>query len=62
MTKTRNPPTRRRRPITQQEKEDAYDVALIRKEQAKGGRTFSHAQVMREIGRNDLATPLHKRS
>ena len=48
--------------MTPEQREDARDVALVRREQSKGGKTYSHAQVMREIGRHDLATPLHKRS
>jgi len=48
--------------MTPEERQDAHDVALVRREQAKGGKTYSHAQVMREIGRYDLAIPLHKRA
>jgi hypothetical protein len=57
----RNNPASRKRLMTPEEKEDAWAVALIRKEQAKGGKTYSHAQVMRELGYHDLALPLHKR-
>jgi hypothetical protein len=62
MTKRKsNPPRRRKRTLTPEEQEDARDVALIKRTLARGGKTYSHAQVMRELGRDDLATPLHKR-
>ncbi len=54
-TKT-NPQTKRQRD------EDQQDLRLIRKELAKGGKTYTHAQVMREMGYDDLANPVHKRS
>ena len=41
--------------------EDQREVALIRRTLERGGKTFSHAQVMRELGFDDLATPVHKR-
>jgi hypothetical protein len=45
--------------MTTEEREDAKDLALIRRELAKGGRTYSHAQVMRELGYHDLANKVH---
>lgn len=57
--KKRNPVLTRMSP---REREDAQDAALMRRELAKGGKTYTHTQVMRELGYEDLATPVHKRS
>lgn len=43
---------------TVEEREEERDIVLVRRELAKGGKTYSHAQVMRSIGREDLATLL----
>ena len=47
--------------VSRRDLEDRRDVALIRRTLARGGPTFSHAQVMRELGFDDLAAPVHKR-
>lgn len=47
------------RKLTAKEREDARDLALIRRELAKGGKTYSFAQVMREMGYDDLARKVH---
>lgn len=49
---SKNPP---RRILTPQEREDVRDMAIIRRELAKGGRMRTHAQVMRDLGFDDLA-------
>lgn len=54
-------PRRPKRAMTVEQREDAQDLALIRREIAKGGKTYSHAQVMKELGYDDLATPIRKR-
>jgi hypothetical protein len=58
MTVKRNRSRRVPRPMTEQEKrEDARDVAIIRREIAKGGPTIGHNQLMRELGFHDLVIP-----
>lgn len=45
---------KRPRPLTVEEKEDARDVALIRKTISKGGRTYSHSQILKKYGLTHL--------